>query len=379
MVGDMRQNRGVRFFEGFIVVAILLALVQTFFEDFSVVAGWDWSTRRLLVYTGFGFDLLFTIEFLVRLFFALWRRKAFEYLVHERGWIDFLASIPLLLLNSGPEVLSLLGGVSLAGGVGGASSMLSIVKAIRMARILRLLRVLKLLRQIRNTDSVMAQRHVGKVSTIGVSAFVFVILGFGLVDAFVPLPTISDTYGRVPQRIISYINAANLAAEGNEASLAQYAASEPTLLLVKTADSTRYSRFGNEYYATYFGPSDYLYLKSGQLQFYFDVRPLNADQSLNNLVTFAAILLLVILMLLAYGSHFTRTVTDPLHVMHRGMSEGAYNLEAHVPLRYATDEVFQLAERYNSHYLPMKARSELSEESSVMDIGTEDISDLING
>jgi len=376
MVGEMRQNRWVNFFEGFIVVAILFALLQTFFEDFAIVAGWSWSTRRMLVYTGFGFDLLFTIEFLVRLFFALSRRHAFEYLVHERGWIDFLASIPLLLLNSGPEVLSLLGGVSLAGAVGGYTSMLSIVKAIRMARILR---VLKLLRQIRNTESTTAQRHISKVSIIGVSVFVFVILGFGLLDAFIPLPTISDTYGQVPQRIISYVNAADLGAEGNEASLAQYAASEPMLLLVKSADSTRYSRFGNEYYATYFGPSDYIYLSSGKLGFYFDVRALNADQSLNNLVTFGAILLLVILMLLAYGTHFARTVTDPVHVMRRGMSEGAYNLEARIPVRYATDEIFQLAELYNSHYLPMKARSGLTEESSVLDVGTEDISDLIKG
>ena len=45
--------------ESVVVVAILLVLVQTFLEDFAVLSDWIWSSRRILVITGFAFDLFF--------------------------------------------------------------------------------------------------------------------------------------------------------------------------------------------------------------------------------------------------------------------------------------------------------------------------------
>ncbi len=374
----MKKNRWVDFFEGLVIVAILAVLVQTFLDDFSVVSGWSWTARRVLVFTGFGFDLFFTIEFLVRLFFALSRRRGAEYLIHERGWVDFLASIPLLLLNSGPTVLALVTGASLFGGVGGFMNVLKVVKAIRVARVLRLLRILKLLRRIKNTDSVMAQRHVGKVSTIGVSVFIFVILGFSLLSALVTLPTLQQDYTDSQARIMNYLSSQQLASEDRSAALSAYARSEPSLLLVKEYESVRYSRFGNEYYSTFFGPGDYGFERSGALSVYFDLRPLNAQQSINNLVYFAAIVILVVVFLLFYGPHFALTISDPVHVMRRGMSERGYNLEVRIPGRYVDDEIFLLAGTYNDHYLPLKDRSGHNEESGVLDLTVDDIKDLFD-
>ena len=65
------------FFESFIVIAILLVLVQTFLEDFAVLAGWNWEIRRNFIITGFIFDSLFTIEFLVRYFSAFGSESRF--------------------------------------------------------------------------------------------------------------------------------------------------------------------------------------------------------------------------------------------------------------------------------------------------------------
>lgn len=100
MDGKMIEKRSV--LENIVVVAILLVLVQTFLEDYAVIAGWSWDIRRVLLFTGFGFDLFFTVEFLTRLYVSFVNRRAGRYFWHERGWIDLLASIPLLLLNSGP-------------------------------------------------------------------------------------------------------------------------------------------------------------------------------------------------------------------------------------------------------------------------------------
>ena len=72
----------------------------------------------------------------------------------RRGWVDLAASVPLILLNSGPAVLALAaGGVSVLG-LGGILNVLKVIKAIRIARILRLLRVLKIFKQIKYADKV---------------------------------------------------------------------------------------------------------------------------------------------------------------------------------------------------------------------------------
>ena len=36
-------------------------------EDLAVIMGWSWTVRRVLLFTGFGFDIFFSIEFLTRL------------------------------------------------------------------------------------------------------------------------------------------------------------------------------------------------------------------------------------------------------------------------------------------------------------------------
>ena len=85
---------------------ILLVLIQTFVEDLAVLLGWSWTVRKILIFSGFGFDLFFSLEFITRYFSALRKGKAVKYMFQERGWVDLIASLPLLFLSSGPEVLA---------------------------------------------------------------------------------------------------------------------------------------------------------------------------------------------------------------------------------------------------------------------------------
>ncbi|MFW6215857.1 MAG: hypothetical protein ACOC45_07910, partial [Alkalispirochaetaceae bacterium] len=100
MVGK-RPSRLRESLENLVIIAIILVLFQTFFEDLAVVLRWSAGARRLLTISGFAFDLFFTLEFLIRLYDAYRYRRLGEYMLEERGWLDFLASVPLLLLNSG--------------------------------------------------------------------------------------------------------------------------------------------------------------------------------------------------------------------------------------------------------------------------------------
>ena len=178
------QNKLKSFIESIVIIAIFLVLIQTFLEDFSVLIGWTWNLRRILIFTGLGFDLFFSIEFLARFFSAVINKKGSKYFLEGRGWIDFLASIPLLLLNSGPAFFALLTGNSFFFAVGGLLNILKIIKAIRIARILRLLRILKIFKQIKHTGSKMAQRHIAKITTLSITAFVFTLLVYSVFQQY---------------------------------------------------------------------------------------------------------------------------------------------------------------------------------------------------
>jgi len=111
-----------------------------------------------------------------------------EYMGKGQGWIDFIASVPLVVLNSGPAFIALMAGSGVLFSVGGILNILKIVKTVRIARILRLLRVLKIFKQIKNTNSVMAQRHIQKITAMVITTFVFTVFGFSLFSGFLGFP-----------------------------------------------------------------------------------------------------------------------------------------------------------------------------------------------
>jgi hypothetical protein len=352
------------FLEGTVIVAIILVLVQTFLEDVAIVALWSWDARKVLVFTGFFFDAFFTVEFFARLYSSMVKGQTRRYLLDERGWIDFLASIPLLMFSSGPAAMSILSGGTFFS-VAGILNVLKVVKAIRIARVLRLLRVLKIFRQIKYTDSVMAQRHLAKINAIAISAFVFTLLAYTVTITFVGLPTVDSEFTNRNLEI-----ARNLAIDRNpefdEAS---------DLLLAKDRGTTVYSRYPNPYYTSQFGPMDYAYLRSASYEFWFDMRTVNRIESTASLMYFLVVTMMVVGFLVLYSPHFAYTITDPIHVMRRGFEEPGYNLEVRIVDRFREDDVFRLAQDFNDEFLPQKARGEAG---GTLDLKIDDFDDLFS-
>lgn len=362
------EKKKVKVLENIVLITIFLVLIQTLVEDLSIVLGWSWKTRSSLIIAGFCFDLFFTIEFITRIFIAINKGKLREYLVIQRGWIDLLASIPLLLLNSGPAVGAILLGGSVIGGVAGILNVLKVIKAVRIARVLRLLRVLKLFKQIKNENSIMTQRHISKIATIGVSFFVGVLLLMSVITQLFSLPTAErENNEQLVQIMIAYH-------EGNEAVVDICS----NLLIVKEAGKTIYSRYENDYYKTNFGFADYTYSEYMDKEFFFDNRNMEKIQSMNSLLYFVIILCIVIAYTLFYSPHFAVTVSDPIHVMRRGLNEKNYNFEVKIPKDFKKDEVFELAKSYNENFLPMKDRMQVDDESDAesLELKIEDIDSL---
>ncbi len=168
---NMKKLSG--FFENFIFIAIILVIIQTFLEDFSSYKSWSVLIRNILLISGFILDFIFTIEFIVRSSVNARNKKFIEYFWYNRGWIDLLSSIPLLLLNSGPALYVILSGdvYLLAEGVG-VLNVFKIIKAIRVARILRLIRIVKIFGKIHNTDSPMTQHHTALITSSAVFSII---------------------------------------------------------------------------------------------------------------------------------------------------------------------------------------------------------------
>ncbi|GAG80519.1 unnamed protein product, partial [marine sediment metagenome] len=295
----------------------------------------------------------------------------------ERGWIDFLASVPLLMFNSGPTAFALITGGTALMGLGGILNLLKVIKAIRIARILRLLRIIKIFRRIKHISSPMVQRHVASITAIGVSVLVFSLLAFSAISGIVNIEGMDSAFFSHQQKIVSHLKEKQDDPADFVLSLGSIQETEETLLIVKFREQTLYSRYENSYYRDYFGSGDYNYMKEGDLEFFFDLRPYVKQLSRESLIFFFIVILIVLAYLFIYSPQFALTVSDPIHVMRKGMDEKGYNLEVKIPEKFQEDDVYQLAKLYNERFLPLKDRAHADEEEiSAIDLHIDDIPNL---
>jgi hypothetical protein len=155
------------------------------------------------------------------------------------------------------------------------------------------------------------------------------------------------------------------------------AAVDPTILIVRQkGGAIVWSRFAPAYYREYFLPGDYGYLLSQGVEVFYDERPLAVSAARDGIVFFFAVALTVLAFLLIYAPRFALQISDPVHVMRRGMSESGYNLEVRIPPEYAKEDVFELAALYNSVYLPLKDRMGNEGQGSTPALRIDDLQDL---
>ena len=367
------KRREHSFLEAIVTAAIILVLIQTLAEDVFIIFGAAWGIRRIFIYTAVAFDLFFTVEFLIRSWNAILNRSFGRYLVRENGWIDFVASVPLLIFTSGPTFLALMEGAAFAG-TGGMIGLLKVVKAVRMARVLRLLRLLKIFRRIRFADSVMVQRHTVRIVTTVAATLIFTVTAAGMAFALI------DDTGTEEAWIADQRSAVEaFASEGisDGADVTAWGESRPSVLLIRRGERTLYAARDEAYLREYFGPGDYAVRESGGATLWFDLRPSAVSQARTNIIIFISTLVVVILLMVTYSPHFAITVSDPVNVMLRGLREKSYNLEVRLPPGLEADDIFRLAEAYNDEYLPLKERNAVEDQGGALDISLDDISDLL--
>jgi hypothetical protein len=244
----MKQSR-VNLFEILVLVMIILVTFWTLFEDVAVLAGIASGLKIVIIMVGFGFDLFFTIEFLARLYDARFNKGAFYYLTHGYGWIDFFASVPLLMLSSGPQAVSLyltMNGLLNLGALASLFSLLKLIKIIRIARVLRLLRVLKIFKNIKYTDTKMGQRHVMRIITIGVTVVIVSLFCTTTITEFMSIARTGDPSSIAQERTFEYIGSRVTASKNPKKAVSELVSIESIhdVLYVEMKGKIVYSRSG---------------------------------------------------------------------------------------------------------------------------------------
>ncbi|MBN2737729.1 MAG: ion transporter [Spirochaetales bacterium] len=387
----MKKKSDFNIFEFFITAAIILVIVHTFLEDFALLSHWSQNIRDALMILGFCFDLFFTIEFLSRLYLAQNSKGMAHYFVHQYGWVDFLASVPLLMLSSGPQFVTYFVRDLSSAGLGsllGFITLLKLIKTIRIARILRLLRIIKVFRNIKYADSPMAQRHVAKIITIAVSVIVAGVFCVSLVTSGLNLSANKDGFESIRQKYLNIIaeSAANGMSMSRIVDSLLITAKAHDVVMIQKGDQVYFSKYNESEMARLVFGEDLkeARLDASGIKVVFDTRGENITleriQAQDSLTYFCIVLLVVIAYLLFYSPHFAMTVSDPVNVMKQGMAQKEYNLEVKIPELFEDDDIFQLAKLFNEKYLPLKDRmaDKPEDKSSVLDLGLADIQSMMD-
>ena len=345
-------------------VLVLLVPLQLLLQEGAILFSQPWSIRFMLLLLGGTLDLVFVVDFVVRLYLSMIRRRGIEYLGQGRGWADFLSSVPVFMFLSGPVLFGIFAGGSVPFGSGEFVHPLLTARLLQALYLLRLLRIWKLFPPVTVRTSDMRMRHIGRL--VGLFLCATLVAAFALTLSNLPQHRIQPHAASLtaPSEIASSIAHVARAASGSDedrsafvrtsAVVRQVAEANATLLVLRHSGRTSYTKMSNEEYRANFGPGDYLYGVSGEYAVFVDVRGFHANSAGTRVQVVLVVILGVFLIGGIYSKHFASTVRDPLRTVHRGLADPSYTLPVHIPRNFVQDEVFRVAERYNTDILKDK-------------------------
>ncbi len=349
--------RNKNFWENFILVAIILVIIQTFLDDYSRYQHWSITARNILLLFGLLFDIIFTIEFIVRTLNAKRQGKILLYWLYQRGWVDFLSSIPLLLFNSGPSFFLLVSGKMQEGITTiGVLNILKIVKAIRVTRILRLIRIMKIFGKIHHAESKMAQHHTATIATTAVFTIICVLIIFSLSVENPFEKAINNRINLYNKLIQNVMNINETMEIPLRPMVFKLFSEDKNLLKIYYEGFLIFSRISEEKFYRFYGIEDYVKIKNAEFLLYISIVDINKQIASVNIQNFFIIIFVVLAFMLIYTRHFVQTISDIIHIINRGIREKDYNLQVKIRKEFSEHEIFKLAEYYNDIYLPEKLR-----------------------
>ncbi|MCB1169092.1 MAG: ion transporter [Leptospiraceae bacterium] len=338
-------------FEITILILIFLAICHLCLEELAVILAWDTEIHKNLILGAFAFDLIFSLEFLGRSVVSIREGRFLLYFTRQRGWVDFLSSIPLAALVSGPAIVLLF--LNPEGQVEHLPQymvLLKTAKAVRVTRALRLIRMLRVFGRVQYTESQMSNHHVASVATITVTTLIFSLFILQLLP-FSPVPGHGPFKMDVEQKLSEYLDGRAISYEKPDPQL--FASAFPSVLTLKDGE-------GNTLYEKQNRPPDWVLSTEMELpgKHTAVVSYYEADSNLALLILcmLGIILILLICYVAIYGRLFVQYLAEPIYMMDRGLRQWNYNLRVPEITDRPQDEIARLVSIYNRRWLPLKER-----------------------
>lgn len=340
-----------KIFENFILIAIILVIPQTIIEEIALAYHFLPDTKNALIYSMFAFDLIFTIEFIIRLIWAIREKGVRKYLGGGLGWVDFLSSIPLLLLHSGPMLYLLLTHhAAMEIEALAVMNVLKIAKIIRVSRVLRLMRFLKLLKNLHFIHSALAQRHLNFIISSIISFIILAVIALN----------ISGIWGLGALHEIKKKNYETLLSQHLEFSTT-YSKDFIELLpgiLNKDNSILSVDYQGKKIYKVEKKLSIFDIYSFEKIEFknltiyYIDYEAIEIEARFN-LCVIIMILIIVAGLMLLYTRKFSLEIADTVNIVSKGISDHDYFIKLKESGDH-NDEIDELSRVYNNTWLPLK-------------------------
>ena len=367
------MNKIKSILENIIIVAIILVIIQTFLHELTIFLHWSIQWRNIMLFSGLFFDVLFTIEFIVRTIAAGRGNHLLSYWIHERGWVDFLSSVPLLILDSGPAAYLYFSGTIHDDSSIGVLNVLKVVKAVRVTRILRLVRIIKIFGKIHNADSKMAQHHTSTVATISVFTIVATLIAFALFTDSSGKKTIHERSQYYKNVLPQY---SRLIRRGEKKYITTIMKSDTKIIKATYKNSLLSKKIDSKVFKKNYSEDDYFIVRDKYITLIITTADIHSAVALNHIQSFIIIIFVVLSILFLYTKHFAQNISDLIHILQKGLWKKNYNLQIKIKEQYKDEEIYTLAQFYNEVYLPAKLRKMQEKEATKSGLSMSDLANF---
>lgn len=341
--------------------AIILSIVYFFLNECSRIFHPAVFWKNIILISGFFLDIIFTIDFAVRSIHSRKRQGIEYYIKYERGWADLISSLLPLIIDSAPSLFLVLSDYS---GTAAAHSFFIMLKPTGVAETFRFFRIIKIFNMLKTGGSEMAGHHISAINTLAISSILAVYLIFSPATGNSQiglLKKLSDDY-------VSLVDGLKRISDMNDISYREVSesmlVSDKNILRIIYANGTVVEKVPDPEFRKRYGRDDFIQVTGKACTVFVSSRDINRIQAVSNIQVLMIIIVTITVFMFIYSRHFTRNISDILHILNQGFRKRDYNLLVKIPDKYRNHEIFRLSKFYNDAYLPAKMKKIMSQDSS---------------
>ena len=346
-MGDSMDKKIHDRLEQIINILIILSLFQIFIQDFFLYLRFSYRIIVLFKIISFYFDLLFTIEFMLKFIDSLKKKDFVSYFFYNNGWADFLASVPLLFFISLPVFCKEILGVNF--------NLLSDQMFITIESI-KFFRVLKLTGKTKNPKSIMTERNITIITTTVAAS---VIMFFVLISFLQELQILGSPYKKLREKEIeitnNFIGLYKSMPESNFTELLDFQTKNfNNIILLRYKDKIFYN---NIYELT--SNDITIFIESivkDKFEIFFTRKDFFSTIAFYRLLNFCLIFFVIFFIVVFYKRFFIESIAKPILTMKKGFEEISFIEAVKIPDKYKEDEIFVMAKNFNLRWLNAKIR-----------------------